>query len=352
VRPVDLAEYEHRVASEVGEDLARLITRGAPSPSSVTHSHNLEAFQEVRLRPRVLVDVSERHLGTTVLGQEISLPVMLDPIGGQGRFHTEGELASARAAGRAQTLMVLSTVSSHSLEQVAAAATGPLWFQLYIQPNRDITEVLIRRAQASGYKAVVVTVDQPVHWADSPESRSALGDAGAANFVDVDLPGVPAAPTWNYQNATDFTWNDLAWLRGLTDLPLVLKGIQTADDAKLAVDHGIEGIVVSNHGGFALHGATGTLRLLPEVIDAVGEKLEIYMDGGVRHGTDVLKAVALGARAVLIGRPMLWGLCVSGEDGVLDVLEILRGELDKAMGMCGVSDIRDVESRLVSHESS
>lgn len=313
------------------------------TPSDITHSANLAAFRAVSLRPRVMVDVSRRDLSTEVLGRKIALPVMLAPVGLQKRFHANAESASARAAGSAGTIMALSTISSHSLEDVAAAATGPVWFQLYIMKNPQVTEDLVRRAERSGYSALVVTVDLPGD--QNPEIDSILRPEvtfGSLAGYGIDMSNYLPA------KSLSFTWADLHWLRSITSLPIVLKGIQTAEDAELCAEHGVDGLVVSNHGGHTVGGARATMTVLPEVVEAVHGRVEIYLDGGVRSGVDVLKALAAGARAVLIGRPMLWGLLAEGEAGVKIGLDILRNELDLAMSRCGVTAVRALEGSLIS----
>jgi 4-hydroxymandelate oxidase len=326
-----------------------------------TCTNNVDAFSRTSLAPHVLVDVSRRSLATTVLGSEISLPVLIAPLGHQQRVHAQGEAATARAAGRAQTLMILSTAASYSIEEVASVATGPLWSQLYFMRDRRVTERLIARAEDSGYRAIVLTVDNPgttsrerdspSSWKleDEPRLASTLeADRVFRNFRGLDLLDFEPITRQTFHGSFDssLTWADLEWLRERTTLPLVVKGIQRGSDARLCREHGVDGLVVSNHGGFALPNARGTLETLPEVVTECGA-VEVYIDGGVRRGTDILKALALGARAVLIGRAQVWGLAVDGEAGVEHVLELLREELYQAMGLCGVVDVRDVDRSLV-----
>ena len=320
------------------------------APDWVTNTNNLAALDALKLRPRVLVDVSRRDLSTEVLGQKISFPVMLAPVGFQQRVHPQGELAAARAAGAAGTIMALSTGSTYSIEEVAEVATGPLWFQLYFFQNWELTELLVRRAQDAGYSALLLTVDNLGGRSWERDYRYAHileAERRWKNLIGVDLPNLPAGDRVSEHFESALNWSDLEWLRSITDMPLMIKGIQTAEDARLCVEHGVDGLIVSNHGGHALQGAQGTAEVLPEVMDAVGDRLEVYLDGGIRRGTDVLKSLALGARAVFIGRGIFWGLSVDGEDGVRSVLEILRDELDVAMGLCGVADVKNVESSLV-----
>ena len=326
-------------------------------PGWVTNTTNVAAFEAVKLRPRVMVDVTHRDLSTEVLGHKISFPVILSPAGPQQRAHPDGELGSARAAGAARTMMGISTLSSYSIEEVIQAATGPIWFQLYFLQDRELTKNLVERADKAGYAAVVLTVDTKLE-------AGLLGRGGSKdqkyrydyalepgrnikNFDGVNLPNIPTIDTFMESRDPALDWSHLAWLRSITRMPLIIKGIQTAEDAWLCVEHGVDGLVVSNHGGFALQGTLGTIDMLPEVVDVVGDRLEVFLDGGVRLGSDVLKALALGAKAVLIGRAVFWGLAVEGEVGVARVLEILRDELKIAMGLCGVPTVRDVSRNLV-----
>ena len=321
------------------------------APDEISETNNIEAFAAIKLRPRVLVDVSRRDLSTQALGLEIRLPIMLAPAGWHQQAHPDGELATARAAGAAGTIMGLSTTTSYSYEEVARAATGPLLFQTFFFRDRKLTETLVRRVEEAGYAALMLTVDlgdtTGVRQRQARYSYTHEAQKINRNFSGIDLPGVP---TWdNIFESYDpgLNWSHLEWLRSLTSMPLVIKGIQTAEDASLCVEHGVDAIVVSNHGGHAAEGTSGTIEMLPEVVDVVGDRLEIFMDGGIRRGTDVLKALALGARAVFIGRSMFWGLVVDGESGVRGVLDILRGELEAAMGLCGVTDVKHVDRSLV-----
>ncbi len=319
-----------------------------------TNTNNLAALEAVKLRPRVLAGHGTRDLAVEVLGSKIAFPVILAPSGSHQRVHADGELATAKAAARAGTIMTLSTVSNFSIEEVSEAAAGPLWFQLYVLKDRGLTASLIQRAAAAGYRAIVLTVDNisgrlsnkerlslyNYSW-DSEVSHSRTLEPGRVlrNFSDVPLERRFERGSLIDAFDPTLSWRDLAWIRSQTTLPIVVKGIQTAEDARLCIDNGVDGLVVSNHGGTSveLEGLPGTMTVLPEVVDAADGKVEVLVDGGIRRGRDVFKALALGARAVLIGRAVQWGLAVSGEDGVFGVLEILRRELDSVMGGCGVA---------------
>jgi isopentenyl diphosphate isomerase/L-lactate dehydrogenase-like FMN-dependent dehydrogenase len=281
---------------------------------------NLEAFNRWVLRPRVLVDVSGVSAATTVLGTEVSFPVLVAPMAFQGLAHPDGERAMAKGAAAAGTVMCLSTLSTVDLEEAAEAAPdGARWFQLYWGSDRARVQDLVERAAAAGYQAIVVTVDLPEVGRRERDLRT--GFEAPAQLSDV--------------TDNSLTWNDLEWLRSHTPLPLLVKGILTAEDAALACEAGAEGLVVSNHGGRQLDGVSASLDALPEVVDAVGDRAEVLLDSGVRRGTDVVKALALGATAVFAGRAPLWGLAVGGAEGVERVLGLLRDEFELALALCG-----------------
>lgn len=346
-----IPDYEARAKQTMPSALFERLFGAYGGPTMFSNTNNLAALESIKLRPRVLAGVSNRSLSTEVLGQKIAFPIMLAPTGTHQRAHPQGEMASARAAGASGTILSLSTASSYSIEEVAEAATGPLWFQLYFFKDRELTEILVRRAQSAGYSALVLTVDNLGARSTEREDRYAYtldAERILKNFVGIELPDLPNRDNFGDMFESGLTWSDLEWLRSLTSMPIVIKGIQTAEDARLCVEYGVEGLVVSNHGGHALEGASGTIQILPEVVEAVGDRAEVYIDGGVRRGTDVLKCLALGAKAVFIGRPIFWGLSVGGEDGMSHVLEILRNELDIAMGLCGLTDVKKADPSLVA----
>ena len=339
-------DYESRAKETMPKALFDRLFGELGAPDWTSNTANVLAMESVKLRPRVLVDVSRRDLSTEVLGQRISLPVMLAPTGTHQRAHPAGELASARAAASAGTIMGLSTASSYSIEEVAQAAENPLWFQLYFFQNRELTEILVRRAENAGYNAIMLTVDNLGANSREREHRYAYileSERILKNFQGIELPDLPTRENFAESFESALNWRDLEWLRSLTSMPLVIKGVQTAEDARLCAENGVEALVVSNHGGHAMQGTDGAINMLPAIADAVGDRLEVYLDGGVRRGADVLKALALGARATFIGRPIFWGLSVAGEEGVRHCLEILRQELSVAMGLCGVTDARRVD---------
>jgi isopentenyl diphosphate isomerase/L-lactate dehydrogenase-like FMN-dependent dehydrogenase len=308
---------------------------------------NVEAFTRWELRPRVLVDVGEVTTATSVLGTELALPVLVAPTAFQRLADPDGELATARAAADAGTIMCLSTIASVTPAELAAAVPGvPLWFQLYWSTDRGFTRELLASVVDAGFKALILTVDFPVAGRRERDIRLAftLPD-------DLPAPNLPVALARQDFHAAlghivdaTLTWRDLEWLRSECELPLVLKGILTAEDALLAAEHGASAIVVSNHGGRQLDGVPASLDALPEVVEAAGERVEVLVDGGVRRGTDVLKALALGARAVLSGRAVLWGLAAAGEDGVARVLELLRAEVEGGLKLLGCAGPDEVTS--------
>lgn len=336
--PHNLQAYED-IAAHLLPRAAWDYYRGG-SDDEVTLAANRMAFQQIFLRPRVLVNVREIALATTLLGTPVSLPIAVAPTALHGLAHADGEMATAQGAGKAQTLMILSTTATRTLEEVAARASGPLWFQLYLH-SRQQGEALIRRAEAAGYRALVLTVDLAVM---GNRERDTINNWRAYPSAEAYVDLYDKTET---SERDSLTWETFDWIRSLTTLPVILKGILTAEDAALAVAHGAAGVVVSNHGGRQLDGAIPSILALPEIVAAVAGRCEVYLDGGVRRGTDVLKALALGARAVLLGRPILWGLTVNGPAGVQHVLELLRTELARAMALAGCTTLDAITPALV-----
>jgi 4-hydroxymandelate oxidase len=323
----------------------------------VTLRENLAAFDRIALRYRVLVDVSRRDLTTRVLGHQLPFPVIIAPTAFQCMAHPDGELATARAAGEVGTIMVLSTLSNTDVEEVTAAAKAPVWFQLYIYRDRGATKALIERAEAAGCTALVLTVDAPLLGRRERDVKNRFclpPGLGVKNMTASGMHELPATSDDSSLAAyvsdmldPSVTWKDLGWLRTVTRLPLLVKGIVRADDAQRAAGEGANGIVVSNHGGRQLDTAPATIRVLGDIADAVQERAEILLDGGVRRGTDVLKALAYGARAVMVGRPVLWALALDGQRGVTRALEILRSEIDLAMALTGSPQVSAVTRDLI-----
>ncbi len=328
----------------------------------VTLQDNLDAFGRFKLRPRMLVDVSHRNLQTTILGQPIEFPVLIAPAGFHCLAHPDGELATAKAANQAGTMMILSTLSTKSIEEVSEMrmALNPnvgQIFQLYVHRDRELTRSLVERASAAGFCAICLTVDAPLSGKRERDIRNRFTlppELELANFRGVELPlegevGQSESELLTYiqqQVSPAITWADIDWLASISPLPIVVKGILRGDDAVRAIEHGVRAVIVSNHGGRQLDGAISTMDALEEVVTAVDGRCEVLVDGGIRRGLDVLKALSLGAKAVLVARPVLWGLSVAGAAGVAHILEILRDELDLAMALSGCTCLADIDRDL------
>jgi 4-hydroxymandelate oxidase len=334
--PLNVWEYERLAEEKVEPGAWGYFAGGAGDERTL--ADNIDAFRRWRLRPRMLVDVGSVTTATTVLDRPVSLPVLAAPTAFLRLAHPEGELATARAAAALGTVMCLSTLGSASPAELAAAAPeGRRWFQLYWSRDREFTKALVESAEESGFEAIVLTVDLPAAGRRERDIRAAFEIP-----ADLPLPNLQRHLGTGDFHATlgevvdpTVTWRDLEWLRSISKLPLVIKGILTAEDARLACEHGAEGLVVSNHGGRQLDGVPATLDVLPEVVEAVSGRSTILLDGGIRRGTDVVTALALGARAVLVGRPLIWGLAAKGEDGARSVLQLLQGEVELALLLLG-----------------
>lgn len=358
MEPVNLFELEAIARERLTREAYDYYAGGAQD--EVTLRENRAAYDRLSLAYRVLVDVSRRDLATTVLGQPVAMPVLVAPTAFHRLADPEGEVATARAAGAAGTVMILSTLSTSTVESVVAAASGPVWFQLYVYRDRKATEGLVRRAEAAGCRALVLTVDAPLLGRRERDVRNRFGlppGLAVANLLPEGYGEMPPAAADSGLAAyvasfldPSLTWRDVAWLRSITTLPLLVKGIVRPDDALRAAEAGAAGVVVSNHGARQLDTSPATIDVLPEIADALaahGHRVEVLMDGGIRRGTDIVKALALGARAVLVGRPVLWGLAAGGEAGAANVLRLLRDELDLAMALAGAPTVADVTRDLV-----
>jgi isopentenyl diphosphate isomerase/L-lactate dehydrogenase-like FMN-dependent dehydrogenase len=370
------------------DDLRRLAMRRLPravfdfadggAEDEQTLRANREDFAKLTFRPKILVDVSKRDQATTILGQPVSSPLILAPTGLAGMLWARGEMAAARAAASQNVIFTLSTLGACSIEEVAETSSGPLWFQLYVMRDRDVTRKLVERAQHAGYKALCLTVDLPVlgqrerdlrNGATIPPKvtvRNAINvlqrpgwlrrvwwgpNITFKNFVGSSAALTSDAGTlWQYVNSLNdpsVNWDDLAWFRSLWQGPIAIKGMLTPEDARRAVSEGIDAIIVSNHGGRQLDSLPSAVEALPEIVDAVGDRAEVILDGGVRRGTDVVKALALGARACMIGRPMLYGLGASGQAGVERAVEILKAEIDRSLALLGRPTLADLDRSAV-----
>ncbi len=354
-RPLNVLELEKQARAKLDAMTWSYYAGGARGQSTLRD--NPAAWQRHKLRPRVLVDVSRRDLSTTVLGQPVSMPIVAAPMAFQRLAHQDGELAMVRATSAAETIMVLSSLATTSMEEVCAAANGPVWFQLYVYKDRGITKALIERAKAAGCKALVVTVDAPVLGTREADVRHGLHLPANLNVSNVTPYGVDSMNSGSGESglglyvaknlAADLTWRDIEGFCADSGLPVLVKGVLRGDDGAKAIAHGAAGVIVSNHGGRQLDGAVATADVLEEVVQAVAGAGDVLVDGGIRRGTDVLKALALGARAVLVGRPLLWGLAHSGQDGVSLALSMLREELDESMALCGAPTIDAISRDLV-----
>lgn len=385
MRLINLHDYE----TAAGERLERMTYDyyASGAMDEITLRENEAAYDRIRLRYRVFRDVSRRSLATRVLGQPISMPVLVAPTAFHRMAHPDGEAGTARAAAGAGTIMMLSTFSNTPMEEVTAAAraaradagkqgevpgeqgedpgservggragSGPIWFQLYVYRDREVTRELVRRAEAAGCRGLVVTVDAPLLGRRERDVRNRFrlpDDLAVANLLPVGGGAETVAPAAEDSGLAAYvrtlldpslTWKELEWLVGATRLPVLVKGIVHPRDAVLAAEHGAVGVVVSNHGGRQLDTALPTIEALPEVAEAVADRdrFTVLLDGGVRRGTDVVKALALGADAVAVGRPILWGLAVDGAGGARRVLEILRREVDLALALCGCATVGEV----------
>jgi 4-hydroxymandelate oxidase len=324
----------------------------------ITLNANRRAFEDLVIRYRVLVDVSRRDLGTTLFGRTIAAPVVIAPMAFQRLAHPEGEAATARAAASLGIPMTVSTFATQSLEEVRAATDGQLLFQLFVHQDGGITREIVSRVAAAKFDALVLTADVPEIGRRERDERNGFRlspDLRVANFQTSEsaplqggVEGSGLASFINGMRDATLQWKDLDWLSRMAGMPLVVKGLVRADDARRAVDHGAAGVVVSNHGGRQLDTAIPSLRALPDIAAAVGDRILVMMDGGIRRGTDILKALALGARAVMVGRPVLWGLAVDGEAGARRVLELLIAELDLAMALAGAPRIADITRDLIA----
>jgi isopentenyl diphosphate isomerase/L-lactate dehydrogenase-like FMN-dependent dehydrogenase len=340
VQPLNVWDYEQLAAERLQPGPLGYYAGGAGD--ELTLRDNVEAYRRLQLRPRFLVDVAACTTATTVLGQEVSMPLLIAPVAFQRVAHPDGEVAMARAALAADTIMCYSTIATSTPAEVAETGVKR-WFQLYVFSDEEITRDLIAQARDLGYGALVLTIDSPVRGIRHRDARTGFTIPPEITIASLGRGGLTPGQVFDMVSPS-LTWRDLERIAGEAGLPLLVKGVLTAEDAKLACEHGAAGIVVSNHGGRALDGVSATIDALPEVVEAVDGRVEVLVDGGIRRGSDVVKALALGARAVLVGRAPLWGLTVGGEDGVRDVLELLRAEILNTLQLTGCISPADVTS--------
>lgn len=344
--PINLFDFEAIAKERLPKEEYDYIAGGATDEISV--DRNRRAYASWAFRPRVLRDVSALDLSTNVLGTKVKLPVLIAPCGGHKRAHPEGELATYRAATTCGTILAVSANSNTSFETLANAAPGNLWVQMYPFRDKELTKDWLKRAKENGYKAVIVTLDS--QWPPKRERnirnkyRRTRGVNYSAGGEHGDAPRPAGAGAGSDPAAT---WKDLEWIRAAADLPVVAKGIMTGEDVELCAEVGAAGVIVSNHGGRHLDNTLATVEVLFEAVAAAKGKMEIYLDGGIRRGADVVKAIALGAKAVFIGRPLFWGLAVDGEKGVVRVLDILREEMEITMAKCGRPTIASIDATTI-----
>lgn len=346
-----LSELEAAASRRVTDHVWAYIQGG--SGDERTLRANESAFRRWFLRPRVLVDVSSVDIRSTILGRSVNAPFFISPMAYQGEVHPEGEIAVARSASEANVLAVYSTLSSAPFEEISRASrSAPYWFQLYLQPDFEVTRRLIERAEQCGASAVVLTVDVPVLGV---RDRQALGGFAIDSTVPIGAACEVVPPArepvlqgaqYRLRSDAAATWSVLGEIHSITRLPVVVKGVLTAEDARLAIDHGVRGIVVSNHGGRQLDGAPASLDALPAVVAEVSDQVEVYLDGGVRRAADVMIAMGLGAKAVGIGRPVLWALAADGSEGVGRYLSLLSTELATSLALCGRRSIAEIDRTL------
>ncbi len=352
---VNLKDFEDEARRTLPKEVYDYLAGGAGD--EITVAENIQAYNRLKLCPRVLKGVGDRDTSIKVLDKQISTPILIAPTAFHCLAHQEGELATVKAAVKANTIMIVSMASTVSLEEIALTAKEVtvtykpnLWFQLYIQPDAELTESFVRRVENAGYNALVVTVDSPVFGMRERDIRNGFHTLpeglSLKNFDHVNSKKSSGEKTTLILSAK-LTWEDIDWLKSITRLPIFIKGIVCPDDALIAMNHQVDGIIVSNHGGRQLDTLPATIDMLPQIISVVNHKIPVIVDGGVRRGTDVLKAIALGADAVAIGRPVLWGLTCDGEVGVTNVLNKLKHEFDLTMALCGCSSVKEIKKHLI-----
>ena len=342
--PINLFEFEALAKERLPKEEYDYIAGGATDEISV--DRNRRAFESWALRPRVLRDVHALDLSTSVLGTKVNLPVLIAPCGGHKKAHPDGEFATYRAAAARGTIFAVSANAAVSFEELAKSATGHLWLQMYFFSDREMTKEWLQRAKAARYEAICVTLDS--QWPPKRE-RNIRNNYHNVRGVNFPKPNPQAPRSGRAGGGADpaATWKDLEWMKGVTDLPIVAKGIMTGEDVEQCAELGADAVIVSNHGGRHLDNTLATIEVLSEAVAAAKGKVEVLLDGGIRRGADVVKAIALGAKAVFIGRPLFWGLAVDGEQGVIRVLDILREEIEITMAKCGRPDIASIDSTVV-----
>ncbi|XP_034208456.1 peroxisomal (S)-2-hydroxy-acid oxidase GLO4 isoform X1 [Prunus dulcis] len=352
--PVNVNEFQELARQALPKMYYDFYTGGAEDQHTL--KENVAAFRRIMLRPRVLVDVSRIDMSTTILGYKISAPIMIAPTAMHQLAHPEGEVATARAAAACNTIMILSNMSTCTVEEVASSCNAVRFFQLYVLKRRDISAQIVHRVEKNGYKAIVLTVDTPRLGRREADIKNRMVAPQLRNFegllsteVDTDKGSNLEALIKGIYD-TSLSWEDIGWLKSITNLPILIKGVLTHENARKAVEVGVAGIVVSNHGARQLDYTPATISVLEEVVHAVGGRVPVLFDGGVRRGTDVFKALALGAQAVLVGRPVVYGLAANGERGVRRVIEMLKDEFELTMALSGCPNVKDITRSHVTTE--
>ena len=358
---VTLKDYEEASYKKMSKELHDYVRAGAQD--EITLRRNRQALDDILVNPRIFQDIDPRNLSTNALGTKIDIPIMLTPAGGQLHMHSDGELGAARAANRSGTIYSTPTNAGYSLEKIASETDGPKWFQIG-QHSKEIQEHFVKRAEKAGYSAIILTADAPVPSRRESEIRNNFSIQDHLSWGSVEgyeefLLSDPALRQYIKGKSDDnrlssgtgdkpMTWDDMNWFRSLTNLPIIVKGVRTPEDAELCLKYGFQAITVSNHGARHMDGTKSAIEALAEITPVVDGKIDVFFDSGIRRGLDVLKALCLGAKAVLIGRPIFWGLCVDGENGIFNILKILETELDIAMAYLGVKDVSALNRSFLS----
>lgn len=356
IEPVNVSEFQELARLALPKMFYDYFAGGAEDEHTL--EENVKAFHRITIRPRILIDVSNIDLSTTILGYKTSAPIMIAPTGMHKAAHPEGEVATAKASAASDIIMVLSFMSTCTLEEVASSCDSVRFFQLYMYKRREISAIMAQRAEKNGFKAIVLTADTPRLGRREADIRNRMIAPPLKNFeglMSTQLVADKGSNIESFVTATfdsSFSWKDIAWLKSITSLPILIKGVLTGEDALKAVEAGVEGIIVSNHGARQLDYSPATITVLEEVVQAVQGKIPVLFDGGVRRGTDIFKALALGAQAVMIGRPVIYGLAAKSEDGVRRVIEMLKDELEITMALAGCCSLKDITRSHVKTENN
>ncbi|XP_058079573.1 peroxisomal (S)-2-hydroxyacid oxidase GLO4-like isoform X1 [Magnolia sinica] len=352
--PVNISEFQELARQALPKMSYDYFSGGAEDEHTLRE--NVEAFRRITFQPRILIDVSNVDVSSSILGYNVSAPIMVAPTGLHKLAHPEGEVATARAAAACNTIMVLSFSSNCTIAEVASSCNGIRFYQLYVYQRRDVSEKLVRRAEQNGFKAIVLTADTPKLGRRERDKRNKLVVPMLKNLegllsVEVNSEGGSKIEALGSRNMDpSLSWKDIGWLKSITSLPILIKGVLTAEDARMAVDAGVAGVIVSNHGARQLDYAPASITVLEEVVEAVAGRVPVLVDGGIRRGTDVFKALALGAQAVMVGRPVIYGLAAKGEYGARRVIEMLRDELELTMALNGCRCVKDITRSYVRTE--